>query len=262
MTPLHERTFLLLGGSGGIGQAMIRGLLEAGASVLLASRKVPAADTTFAPGVIPVQLDLASSTLAQDLVHLSAQHPAIDGLIHCAGHNHFGRLEALSDNVLDQLLDVNLRSAIVLARHFAPRLRAAGKGSLVFVGSTFGSIGYPGFAAYCASKAGLRGFVEALRREMADTAVQVQYVAPRATRTSMNPPAVNALNAELGNRMDAPEEVAAQILRCMRTGRARRHLGWPERFFVFLNSLLPRLVDVSLRKQLPIIQRDLTEQGS
>jgi short-subunit dehydrogenase len=59
---------------------------------------------------------------------------------------------------------------------------------VVNVGSTYGSIGYPGYASYCATKFALRGFSEALRRELADTRVGVLYVAPRATRTSMNSP--------------------------------------------------------------------------
>jgi short-subunit dehydrogenase len=49
---------------------------------------------------------------------------------------------------------------------------------VVNVGSTYGSIGYPGYATYCASKFALRGFSEALRRELADTTVNVLYAAP------------------------------------------------------------------------------------
>lgn len=255
---LHERTFLLLGGSGGIGQELIRGLLEQGARVIVASRKPASIGIPADPALITVQLDLAAPDLEKQLHHLSCAHPGIDGLIHCAGQNHFGSLESLETATLNQLLDVNLRSAILLARHFVPRFREQQRGSLVFVGSTFGSIGYPGFAAYCATKAGLRGFTEALRRELADTPLEVQYIAPRATRTAMNPAAVNQMNAELGNRMDTPQVVAAQILQTMRSGQIRRYFGWPEKFFVFLNSLLPRLVDQSLRKQLPIIRRYLS----
>jgi short-subunit dehydrogenase len=137
-------------------------------------------------------------------------------VIHCAGQNHFASLQDMSVPALDDQLTVNLRSAMLVARHFAPRFTRAGEGALVFVGSTFGSIGFPGYTAYCASKFGLRGFSEALRRELADTPVQVIYVAPRATATAMNPDAVNELNQALGNTMDAPEKVAAQILEAMK----------------------------------------------
>ena len=76
------------------------------------------------------------------------------------------------------------------------------------VGSIMGYLGYPGHAAYCASKFALRGFSEALRRELADSPVRVLYLAPRATRTAMNGAGICALNAELGVAMDEPAAVA------------------------------------------------------
>jgi short-subunit dehydrogenase len=158
---------------------------------------------------------------------------------------------------LDAQIAVNLRSAMIVARHFTPRFEKAGQGALVFVGSTFGSIGFPGYTAYCASKFGLRGFTEALRRELADTPVQVIYVAPRATATEMNPEAVNELNRALGNAMDTPEAVASQILAAMENDVRRRFLGWPEKLFVVINGILPRIVDKAMLKQLPVIRRFL-----
>lgn len=252
---LHDRVFLLLGGSGGIGRALIEPLTGAGARVIVASRQPEALSPMN--GVSSVHLDLGASDLPDQLERLTEAHPAIDGVIHCAGQNHFASLAQLPVRALDDQIAVNLRSAMLVARHFAPRFENAGYGALVFVGSTFGSIGFPGYTAYCASKFGLRGFSEALRRELADTPVQVIYVAPRATSTAMNPEAVNQLNRALGNTMDAPEKVAAQILRAMQRDDSRRFLGWPEKFFVVINGILPRLVDKAMLKQLPVIRRFL-----
>lgn len=255
---LPESCFLLLGGSGGIGKALMPRLLETGAQVIVAGRH-PVANAAVGGGrMAQAELDLSRDDLPDQLARLSERFPQITGVIHCAGQNDFGAIESLEPEQLDRMLQVNLRSAILLARHFVPLFRLKGQGSFMLVGSTFGSIGYPGFAAYCATKAGLRGFAEALRRELADTPIQIQYIAPRATRTPMNPEAVNALNHALGNHMDDPDQVAAQILRALESGVARRYLGWPEKLFVVLNSLLPRLVDQSLRKQLPVIRRFLS----
>ena len=77
------------------------------------------------------------------------------------------------------------------------------------VGSTFGSLAHPGFAAYSASKFALRGFIEALGREHADSALIAQWIAPRATDTAFNPPNVVALNKALKTHVDAVEDVAA-----------------------------------------------------
>lgn len=256
---LHDRVFLLLGGSGGIGKALIAPLVHAGARVIVASRHPERLE--HREGVSPVYLDLAAADLDQQLVRLNEAYPDIDGVIHCAGQNRFASLGRMPVAELDAQLMVNLRSALLVARHFAPRFEKAGQGALVFVGSTFGSIGFPGYTAYCASKFGLRGFTESLRRELADTPVQVVYVAPRATATAMNPEAVNQLNQALGNTMDPPEKVASEILRAMETDQRRRFLGWPERLFVVINGILPRVVDKAMLKQLPVIRRFLDSRA-
>lgn len=256
---LHDRVFLLLGGSGGIGKALIAPLVGAGARVIVASRHPERLE--HQEGVSPVYLDLAAADLDQQLARLNEAYPDIDGVIHCAGQNRFASLGKMPVAELDAQLMVNLRSALLVARHFAPRFEKAGQGALVFVGSTFGSIGFPGYTAYCASKFGLRGFTESLRRELADTPVQVVYVAPRATATAMNPEAVNQLNQALGNTMDPPEKVASEILRAMENDQRRRFLGWPERLFVVINGILPRLVDKAMLKQLPVIRRFLDSRA-
>lgn len=252
---LHDRVFLLLGGTGGIGNALVDPLVRAGARVIVASRHPE--KLGHREGVSVAHLDLAATDLDQQLVRLSEAYPDIDGVIHCAGQNRFAALDSMAVNELDNQLSVNLRSAMLVGRHFAPRFQKGGYGALVFVGSTFGSIGFPGYTAYCASKFGLRGFTEALRRELADTPVQVIYVAPRATATDMNAEEVNELNRALGNAVDAPDAVAAQILKAMQNDDRRKFLGWPEKLFVVINGILPRIVDKAMLKQLPVIRRFL-----
>jgi short-subunit dehydrogenase len=70
-----------------------------------------------------------------------------------------------------------------------PWLKAQPQAAIVNIGSAFGSIPFAGFAAYSAAKAGLRGFSQALRRELADTRVDVIHLAPRAIDTPLNSPA-------------------------------------------------------------------------
>jgi short-subunit dehydrogenase len=134
-------------------------------------------------------------------------------------------------------------------------LRANAPAHIVNIGSTFGSIGFPGFCVYSASKFAVRGFSEALRREIADTGVQVHYVAPRATRTALATDRIRAMNEELRAGMDAPETVALAIQTVLREERRELLLGAAERLFAKLNALLPAAVDRAMRKQLPIIKR-------
>lgn len=244
--PSHEK-ILLVGGRGGIGAALAQQLRARGHEVLVTSRY---------PGDAPnaLQLDLESSSLRKALADILDQHPDISTVIHCAGVNHLAAFDQLGDADIRHLLQVNLVSAMAIAAVFGARFRQRGKGSLVFVGSTLGSIGMPGYSAYSASKFALRGFAEALRRELYNEGVSVLFVAPRATRTSMNSESANALNQALGNNVDDPAKVARQIATAWEQKRARTWLGWPERLFVVLNALFPSLVDKALTRQARTVQ--------
>ncbi|MBK8286254.1 MAG: SDR family oxidoreductase [Ahniella sp.] len=176
-------------------------------------------------------------------------------LIHAAGISRFSLLSDTPSGDVEAQMTVNAVAPILLTQRLLPLLDPKGA-RILTIGSSFGTIGYPGFSAYCASKFALRGFTEALRRELGDSQIQVAHLAPRATQTSINSAAVCAMNQELGNTMDPPEVVAAQVERMLRARRMNnRAIGWPERLFLRINALVPALVDGALRKQLPAIKR-------
>ncbi|VXC74931.1 Short chain dehydrogenase [Pseudomonas sp. 8Z] len=249
---------LLTGASGGIGQALVYALASEGAHLLLAGRHLDALQPLlkrFPQQIQLVQADIGTRAGRDALVAAAQNFGGLNCVINAAGVNRFGLLDQQDEQQIAELISLNVTATLQLTQRLLPLLRAQRRALLINVGSTFGTIGYPGFAAYCASKFALRGFSEALRRELADTNVRVLYFAPRATRTAMNAPSVVAMNDELGVAMDAPEKVAAELLQAIRHEQEERYLGWPERLFVRLNGLLPRVVDQALRKQLPIIQR-------
>ena len=155
------------------------------------------------------------------------------------------------------LLDSNLLSPILLCQKFLPLLQAQSNGQIVNIGSVFGDIGYPGFAAYCATKSGLRGFTQALRRELSDSRVRVRYFAPRATRTGINSSAVDQMNAALKTQADEPKVVAQAFMDFLRSDRNERVLGWPEQLFVLINRLRYQITDNAIGKQLEVIKRYL-----
>ena len=181
----------------------------------------------------------------------------INLLVNNAGISDFHAFASQSPEVIRNLLDTNLLAPMLLTRSLIPLLLAAPAAQIVNIGSVFGQIGFPGFAAYCAAKAGLAGFTQALRRELADSSVEVRHFAPRATRTAINSAAVNAMNSELGTAEDTPQQVAAALLRFLEGRAWQRILGAKERFFVLLNKLLPALPDGAIRAQLPIIRKYL-----
>jgi short-subunit dehydrogenase len=254
------RGVLLTGASGGIGQCLALRLAEAGATVYAVGRRADALHALAArarPGAIrPVVADLATADGIDAVRRAVAAAPIpVSLLILGAADSRFGLFEHSSVVDVQAQVATNLVAPMLLVRALLPCLMRLPEAGVVGIGSTFGSLGYPGFAAYSASKFGLRGFLEALAREHADTALRVQYLSPRATRTALNSPAVEAMNAELGVAVDDADRVAATLLAAIESGTRRRQLGWPERLFARLNGALPELVDRALAKQLPTVRR-------
>jgi short-subunit dehydrogenase len=244
---------VLTGASGGIGRAIAAALAPHCETLLLVGRDAGRlAESAAAAGPVArcVVADLATAE-GRAAVNL----PGVNLLINNAGAGEFAWLEAQSDETLARIIETNVTAPMQLTRRLLPELARQREAWIVNVGSIMGYLGYPGHAAYCASKFALRGFTEALRRELADGPVRVLYLAPRATRTAMNGAAVYALNAELGVAMDEPAAVARELLALLRASSRERLLGMPERLFARLNQLLPGLVDRALRRQLPIIRR-------
>jgi short-subunit dehydrogenase len=254
------RGVLLTGASGGIGQCLALRLAEAGATVYAVGRRADALHALAArarPGAIrPVVADLATADGIDAVRRAVAAAPIpVSMLILGAADSRFGLFEHSSVVDVQAQVATNLVAPMLLVRALLPCLMRLPSAGIVGIGSTFGSLGYPGFAAYSASKFGLRGFLEALAREHADTPLRVQYLSPRATRTALNSAAVDAMNAELGVAVDDADQVAAALLEAIESGTRRRQLGWPERLFARLNGALPELVDRALAKQLPIVRR-------
>ena len=258
MISVRGRTVVLTGASGGIGAALAAALVEAGATVLAVGRDPVKLNTMVhrhRPGaVVPVTADLCTPAgRAAVVARASAMSPSLLVIAHAQGA--FGLFEQQDEADLAALVQTNLVAPMLLIRALLPALQAQPQAAVVAVGSTFGALAFPGFAAYSASKFGLRGLMEALGREHADGSVRFQYLSPRATRTAFNTPAVDALNAELRTAQDSPAQVADQLLQAIRRGDRRRQLGWPEKLFARLNGVFPALIDRALRGQLPIVRR-------
>lgn len=247
---------VLTGASGGIGRQLAHDLVQRGAKVLMVGRNherlasIVRALDAHADRVRILAADLATADGLDSVVAAaqSLDERGVNVLINNAGVNDFGQFQGQRPDQVSTTVQTNLLAPMLLTQRLWPLLASQDSSCVVNVGSTLGSIGLPGQVAYSASKFGLHGFTEALRREAHGTPVRVLYVAPRATDTGMNDAEMRAFNADTGTRMDSPTLVSRQIIAALESRKAERFLGWPERLFVKLNALLPGLVDRAMRK--------------
>lgn len=256
---LSGKTALLTGATGGIGSALARALASKGVNLIVTGRnkdKLTALHSQL--DGTGHQIWACDLTRAEDreALRLMCAERGIDLLINNAGIQRLAMLEQMSNSELALMIETNLTVPMLLCRDLLPVLVDRPGSAIVNIGSILGSIGYAGSATYCATKFGLRGFSEALRRELADRSVQVVYFAPRATATSFNSAGMMAMNEALGTAVDSAERVADEFINTLKQQKPHScYLGWPEKFFVRLNGLFPKLVDKALVKQLPIIRQ-------
>lgn len=251
---------VVTGAGGGIGGAIARQLAPLSDSLILVGRRAAPLQLLRAELKVPVQLvcgDLAEPATLAAVEAAASQSGGLNLLVNNAGVSEFHSFETQSPEAIRSMIETNLLAPMLLTRQLLPLLRQAPSAQVVNVGSIFGLLGFPGFAAYGASKSGLKGFSQALRRELSDTAVEVRHFAPRATSTGINSAAVNAMNDELNTAQDSPDDVAAAFVAFLAGDAWQKTLGGKESFFVLLNKLVPALPDGAIRKQLQVIRKHL-----
>jgi len=253
---LEGARIILTGAAGGIGSEIVRQLSGRGARIALLDRNAEALETLCAEfggtaaGIFPVTADLLQPEGCDAAIDQALQQlGGVDVLINGAGLMSFRPFAEEDPALLERIVRLNMVSPMLLTRRVLPHMLEHKAGRIVNVGSTFGSIAFAWFSAYSASKFGLRGFSEALRRELAGTGVELTYIAPRAVRTKLNTGAVYRMAEAVKMNMDEPAWVAQRIAEAIEKNRKEVFLGFPESLFVRINALWPRLVDGALRKQ-------------
>lgn len=257
---LKDKRILITGAAGGIGSKLVTLLAEEGARLGLLNRGgASIASLQQLVHDLPAEAFIieADITCAEDrqkaVQRMNQVYGGIDVLINLAGMLDFKLFSEADSEMIPRLLQLNLEAPMQLIREVLPAMIDQGSGRIVNIGSMFGSIGFPGFASYSASKFALRGFSQALRRELAGSGVGITYVSPRAVKTPFNPEVVH-LMAERGMmRMDEAEWVAARIVRAIEKDKDEAYLGFPESLFARINAILPRIVDRALARELPTL---------
>jgi short-subunit dehydrogenase len=253
---LAGKRVLLTGATGGIGRQLALQLAGKGASLALVCfdaqrlQKLAAEITSAGGTALEIVADFSHAHAAQGVADSAIRRlGAVDILINNAGILDFVPFQQQQPERIAQVMQINVTTPMQLARALLPGFLARNNGHIVNIGSAFGSIGFPHYASYSASKFAIRGFSQALRRELVDSGIVVTYVAPRAVRTSLNDTAAERMMQHNNIAVDEPEEVATRIVRAIEQERREVHIGRPESFFSWLNGFLPGLVDFGLKKQ-------------
>lgn len=182
-----QRTALVTGGTGGIGQAIVRCLVRDGFDVIATYHEAEEDADRLAQelGVRALALDLADFEAIRAFPSRLGKETQVSVLVHNAGAVHDALLPFLRDEDWDRVLDVNLNGVFRLTKQLVRGMLTARWGRIVSVASTSGVIGQAGQANYSAAKAGLIGFTKSLARELASYGVTANSVAPGLIATPM-----------------------------------------------------------------------------
>ena len=249
---LNDKHILLTGAAGGMGRILAASLHARGARLSLVDANAKALNEVAAElaGSHAIVGDLSSAGGCADIAKSAKEaHGPVEVLVNLAGLMSFRCYEDEDPTMIERIVQVNLLGAMQLTRAVLPEMVERNSGRIINVGSVFGSIAFAYFTAYSASKFGLRGFSEGLRRELHDTDIRVMYVAPRAVKTPLNTGRIMRMGEATKMNMDEPEMVVKKIMQAIDNDRKEVYIGFPESFFVGINVRFPRLVDKALAAQ-------------
>ena len=218
MKELANRTVLLTGATGGIGARIASRLHAEGASLVLSGRdkaNLEGMATELAPARF-VAADLSRKDEVERLVTTAGD---VDVFVANAGIPASGQLVSFSVEEIDRTLNVNLRSAIVLARLLVPGMVSRGAGHIVLMASIHGKLPAALVSVYNATKFGLRGFGLALGKELRGTGVGVSVINPTFVREA-GMWAETGVNAHPLAGQVTPDEVAAAVVKAIKQNRA------------------------------------------
>ncbi len=222
---LAGRAVVVTGGSGGIGSAICREFARAGATVAFTYRTGHAAaerlqSSLAGRGHWAKQVAVDDSAGLKILAaEVESKHGRCDVLVNCAGITRFvphAELDALDDQIIDDIFRVNWRGAFAAVRAFRPLLKATNDGLVVNISSIAGVTGMGSNVAYCASKAALDSMTRSLARALAPE-IRVVSVSPGLVDTDF----VRGLDQKWRDeqaartplrRLATPDEVAAAVL--------------------------------------------------
>ncbi|MEL7547912.1 MAG: SDR family oxidoreductase [Pseudomonadota bacterium] len=185
---LEGKRAVVTGASRGIGRAICESLHAAGAEIIPVARASDAFDeliATYPERCVPWTGDAASDAF---LAFLQTQD-RIDILVNNVGTNVPKPMSEVEDEVLDRMLDLNVRTTYRVSRETLNRMPEGGR--VVHISSQMGHVGSPNRTVYCMTKHAIEGLTKAMAVELAPKGIRVNSVAPTFVETPMTKPMLN-----------------------------------------------------------------------
>lgn len=175
---MDKKVVVITGAGTGLGASLVKRFADLGYHVCLIGRRESALKEVvnkFELAKFSVySLDVSKrGQVSEVFSEILAAHGHVDGLVNNAGVGYFAKAELLTDEQIDQMIDINLKGTIYCAQEVIPSMRERDIGTIMNVISTAGLEGKAMEAVYCASKFGVRGFTESLLVELGDSNVRV-----------------------------------------------------------------------------------------
>ena len=254
MDNMENKIVWITGASSGIGEALAYELAQAGAKLILSSRRNDELERVrtacmFSEKHVIVPLDLEHYTELEDKVNsVLEEHGVVDVLINNAGVSH--RYLVVDSNLeLDKkVIDINFFGALAITRPVLKKMLERNCGHIAVVSSMLGLYGMQTRSAYSASKHALRGYFESLRNELFHTNIHITLIYPGYVNTHITQNALLGDGTHFG-KMDAFHANAISASKCAKKiVDAINHKkavvvisGFKERFGVLLNRFFPAL---------------------
>jgi NAD(P)-dependent dehydrogenase (short-subunit alcohol dehydrogenase family) len=207
------------GASTGIGEATVRHLRGLGFDLIAGVRKDEDAERLGAPGIDTVKLDVTDSGSIEALRSRFAEAPLF-GVVNNAGVAVAGPLEFIPIDDLRRQLDVNLVGQMAVTQAVLPALRRT-RGRIVNVSSIGGRLALPMVGPYAASKFGLEGLSDSLRREVARFGIEVVLIEPGGVKTPIWSKSTAAADQMAQDMPPEAEQLYGELMEKIRTESAR-----------------------------------------
>jgi short-subunit dehydrogenase len=252
---LKGKVVVIIGATGGLGQAFANAFLNRGATLILAGRNkdgLAALASRIGQPVMIKNVDITRPDSIEQLYQqVNEKYGQMDILVNAAGCDV---RKALIDHDLDEVkrvLDVNLLGSVLVTKIALPYLNPAVDTAIVHIGGfADGRLAFPYYSVDVASRAGLFSFIESLNRELAleKSKIKVTYFCPSPADTGAERP-FHPLWKKMGIAVVSPDVVAQALLKTIGAAKNVGIMGgFSTVFFAKLNSVFPVLADVIIMK--------------